>query len=450
MNNEMPRLFHLQAEQSILGALLRDNDAVDQLGNLSAEHFYNPDHSLIFREITRQVAEKRRADVITVMTALQGKVQDAGQYLNQLAQSTPSAANISRHIGIVLDKAIKRGLYDVAGELGAWVSSPEDAQEIADRAAARIEALAQFQVTSEPVLIGDLLTEHAESLTARQEGTIRPVSTGFEDLDEQLGGGLERGTLTVIAGRPAMGKTAFGLALARNAADEGVAEFLSMEMPRRQVMDRNISALAKVPLAWMKNPSNNDTTWDAITHAYRRAKEMSLYIDDQPGMNMLQLRAKARQVKRRAGSLDCLVIDQLSFITGAESENMSYALGEYTRGLVALSKELDCAVVLLAQLNRKCDERPNKRPVLSDLASSGSIEQDAATVIFLYRDEVYYPDSPDVGVCEVIVAKARQGATGMRGLSYIGEQTRFESLARGWRSAAKEEPKRKRGLAGEL
>lgn len=282
-------------------------------------------------------------------------------------------------------------------------------------------------------------------------GTIRPVSTGFDDVDDLLGGGLERGTLTVVAGRPGMGKTAFGLGLARNTADNGeVSLFLSMEMPRRQVMDRNISALSRVPLGWMKEPSNNGEAWDRITHAYARAKDMPLYIDDQPGMNMLQLRSKARQVKRRAGALGCLVVDQLSFLEGAAADNMAYAIGEYTRALISVAKELDCAVVLLAQLNRECEKRPNKRPMPSDLASSGSIEQDAATLIFLYRDEKYNPDSPDKGVCEVIVPKARQGATGMRGLTYIDDQTRFESLARGWRPQSEEKPKSNRTLAERL
>ena len=452
MNLEMSPapLAHLPAEQGIIGALLRDNDAVDRLGNLRAEHFYRPEHALIFREIVSQVSEKRRADVITVMAALQGRLSNAGPYLNDIAQSAPSSAHIERHVAIVIDKAIKRGLSGVAGDLSQWVASHEDAQTVADRAAARIESLSQFQTSSEPMLMGDLLTEHAETLEARSAGLIKPVSTGFPDLDRKLGGGLERGTLITVAGRPAMGKTAFGLQIARNVSEDGVAAFWSMEMPRRQVMDRNAAALGKLPLSWVKEPNSNPDMWERLTSAYRRAKEMRLYIDDQAGMTMLQLRAKARQVKRRAGALDCLVIDQLSFITGAESDNMAYAIGEYTRGLVALAKELDCAVVLLAQLNRKCDDRPNKRPVMSDLASSGNIEQDMATGIFLYRDEVYNPDSPDKGICEVIIGKARQGETGMVGLTYIGDQTRFESLAHGYVMRAHETPARGRRLADNL
>jgi replicative DNA helicase len=438
----------LQAEQGILGALLRDNDAIDRIGNLHAEHFYSPEHMMIFREIAQQIKAGKRADVITVMSALHGRLADAGSYLNAMAQSTPSAAGIARHVAIVIDRSVKRGLLQVAGDLSVWACTPEDAAAIADRAAGRIEILAQNDASTEPMLMADLLSEHASMLEARMEGRIKPVSTGFPDLDRKLGGGLERGTLTVVAGRPAMGKTAFGLALARNIADDGVSAFWSMEMPRRQVMDRNAAALGKLPLAWVKEPTGDDLLWKSLTHAYQRAQQMRLYIDDQTSMNMLQIRSKARQVKRKAGALDCLVIDQLSFITGAESDNYAYALGEYTRGLVALSKELDLALVLLCQLNRKCEERPNKRPMLSDLASSGNIEQDAATAIFLYRDEVYNPDSQDKGICEVIIGKARQGETGMVGLTYIGEQTRFESLSRSWTPQVVE--KKRRGLADHL
>lgn len=430
-NNIMAIPSHLQAEQSVIGSLLRDNDAVDRIGDLRAEHFYNPDHALIFREITRQIAAGRRADVITVMVELGQKLRDAGSYLNDMLQTTPSAINIKRHADIVIDRAVKRALLTIGGDLQTWAVSPEDAGEIADRAASRIEAATRREVSSEPVLMADILVEHLDLMQARVDGHIKPVSTGFPDLDKKLGGGLARGTLIVVAGRPAMGKTAFGLGVARNVSENGVAAFWSMEMPRKQIMDRNVSAIGRLPLDWVMNPVEDDTgAWERLTHAYQRARDMRLFIDEQTSMNMLQIRSKARSVKRKAGQLDCLVIDQLSFITGAESENYAYALGEYTRGLVGLAKELDIPVVLLCQLSRKCDDRPNKRPVLSDLASSGNIEQDAATAIFLYRDEVYNTDSPDRGVCEVIIGKARQGETGMVGLAYIGEHTRFESLAR--------------------
>lgn len=442
---------HTAAEQSVIGALLRDNDAVDRIADLRAEHFYTPEHAVIYREIMRQIGAGKRCDVITTMEALGGRVSNAGAYLNEMAQATPSAANVKRYADIVIDRAMKRGLQKVAGDLAAWSTENTPADQIADRAASRIEALAQRDTNEDPFEMVDLLTEHAELMEKRldKDDSVRPVATGWGDLDRQLGGGLERGTLTIAAGRPAMGKTAFGLGAARNVAENGgVSALLSMEMPRKQIMDRNISGIGKIPLAWLKEPTDDAENWSRLTYAYQKAREMPLFIDDKTALNMLQIRAKARFVKRKKGGLDLLVIDQLSFITGSENDNYAYALGEYTRGLVALAKDLDCAILLLCQLSRRCEDRPNKRPMCSDLASSGNIEQDGATVIFLYRDEVYNPDSPDNGIAEIIIGKARQGATGTVALTYIGEQTRFETLARGWSPAKAAE--KKRGLAKDL
>jgi len=198
--------------------------------------------------------------------------------------------------------------------------------------------------------------------------------------------------------------------------------------------------LGKVPISWLRKPDDEKENWDRLTAAFEKAQKLKLWIDDQTSLNLLAIRSKARYIKRRAG-LDLLVIDQLSFITGSQAENKAYELGDYTRGLLALAKELDCAIVLLAQLNRECEKRNNKRPMLSDLSSSGSIEQDASTVIFLYRDEIYNLDTQDKGVCEVITAKQRQGETGTTALTYIGSQTRFEDLAFQWKPAQIKEPK---------
>lgn len=438
---------HAESEQSVLGALLRDNDAIDRIQDLRADHFYDPDNALIFREITRQISAGLRADVITVMEGIGPKMREGGAYLNSLAQGMPSSANIARYSGVVIDRAMKRALLKAGGDLQAMALEHDPADLIADRIAQQIETIVARATASDPIEIVDLLTEHAEMMELRvaNDESVRPVSTGFIDLDQQLDGGLERGTLTIVAGRPAMGKTAFGLGVARNVAEDHVSAFLSMEMPRRQVMDRNISGLGKLPLSWMKKPDNDGAMWDRLTHAYTRAQNMKLFIDDATSLNLLQIRAKARFVKRKYGRLDALVIDQLSFITGSDNDNYAYAIGEYTRGLVALAKDLDCAVVLLAQLNRKCEDRPNKRPLVADLAASGNIEQDAATIIFLYRDEVYNPDSPDKGICEVIIGKARQGKTGMVGLTYIGDQTRFENASH-WSPAAQEERKQRKGF----
>lgn len=436
------------AEQSVLGALLIDNEALYRIPDLTADHFYRHDHRAIFREISRQIAAGKHADVITVFEALRDKIQDCLVYLNQLATGTASAASINRYADIVVDRAIKRSLAALGMEMQG--ESIEPAEVLVDRMAAKVEALAQKKTAQEPQRLNDMLGDYVEVIQARMDGKIKPIETGFVDLDRRLDGGLERGTLSVIAARPGMGKTAMGLGIARNVAEWGASLFLSMEMPRDQVNDRNIAALGKLPISWLRRPkhdTNEDRAmFDRMTSAFARSADLNLFIDDQTSLNMLAIRSKARSVKRRQG-LDVLVIDQLSFITGGESDKSWEVAGEHTRGLLALAKELNIAVVLLCQLNRKCEDRPNKRPVLSDLAVSGSIEQDAANVIFLYRDEIYNPDSQDRGVCEVITAKQRQGQTGIVGLAYIGEQTRFEDLA-GWTQRAPEQEERRRKVFG--
>lgn len=437
----------IHAEQSVIGALLRDNDALDRIPDLMATHFYRADHQIIFAESCRQIAAGKRADVLSLYDALLGKVEFS--YLNEVAQSVGSAANISRYAEIVTDKAIKRALVTIGGEMQEVAASHQESGVLVDLMASRLEALAQKKTKQEPQRMADMLGAYVDQIQARMDGTIRPIETGFTALDDRLDGGVERGTVTVIAGRPGMGKTAMGLCLARNVSEWGSSLFLSMEMPRDQVNDRNISALGKLPLAWLKRPSEKSSDdramFDRMTHAFQRAADMNLYIDDQTNLNMLEIRNKARTVKRKHG-LDMLVIDQLSFITGGAAANQWEVVGEYTRGLLQLAKELNIAVILLCQLNRKLEERQNKRPILSDLAMSGSIEQDASNIIFLYRDEIYNSESKEKGICEVIVAKQRQGEPGTVGLAYIGAQTRFESLAYQWEREQEQPEKRRRGF----
>lgn len=433
----------IESEQSVLGALLLDNEAIYRIADLKPEHFYDFDNAKLFAEISRQIAAGSRCDALTVFDAMQNTISDCLPYLSSLVNNTPSAANIGRYASIVIEKAQKRALIALGGEIAGAARGNEGADVLIDSAASKLEALAQKSIKQEPVVIGDMLTNYVDLLQARMEGKIKPIKTGFADLDTRLDGGLERGTLTVIAARPAMGKTAMALALSRNVAEWGSSLFLSMEMPKEQINDRNIAALGKVAVSWLRKPVESDSdTWNRVTHAFQRATQLGMYIDDQTALTMLDIRAKARSVKRKVG-LDLLVIDQLSFITGSNAENKAYELGEYTRGLMNLAKELQCAVVLLAQLNRECEKRPNKRPIMSDLSSSGSIEQDAANVIFLYRDEVYNQDTQDKGICEVITTKQRQGEPGTVALAYIGNQTRFEDLAYRWTPLSEREPQQR-------
>jgi len=444
-------LFSLSAEQAVLGSLLTSNDALDKIPALSDADFYRADHRHIFAEMVAQIGAGKRADAITLADTLKDKVIDCLPYLFELQASAGSAANIVKHADIVRDRAMLRSLESFGLEVQAEAHGAlEPAIIVCDRLAQKLDRLAQAKEISAPVKAGDLLTDYVGLLTARMEGTIKPISTGFRDLDTMLDGGLERGTLSILAARPGMGKTAMGLALARNVAIDGTSLFLSMEMNSSQVSDRNIAALGGLSISWLRKPKESDPmSWDRVTAAFARAQELNMFIDDATSLNMLEIRAKARGIKRRHG-LDLLVIDQLSFITGDSSnENKAYEIGEHTRGAVALSKELDCAVLLLCQLNRECEKRQNKRPMDSDLAMSGSIEQDAANTIYLYRDEKYNPTTRDKGICEVITGKQRQGNPGTIGLNFIGESTNFTDLQYAWvpPNEREQEPKsRSRGF----
>jgi len=442
----MSEQLNIQAEQEVIGSLMRDNDALDRIPDLDAAHFFRGDHRAMFGEIVDQLRAGKRVDAITLAERLG---QDTLPYLISLHASASSAAKIEYHGRIVIEKATKRALQALSIDLGADADSHKDSADCIAEAAAKLDDLAQRKTTKGPRRIDDTLGEYLTLLQDRMDGKIRPIPTGFQHLDDMLDGGFERGTLTVIAGRPGTGKTAAGLGICRNAARDYSALFLSMEMSTNQVNDRNISALARVDMKWLRRPgedrADDTANWEAITAATINSRNLNLFIDDQTSLNVQEIRAKARKIKRTHG-LDVICIDQLSFITGAKSDKLHEAMGEYTRGLIALGKELDCVVILLAQLNRECEKRADKRPIMSDLGVSGYIEQDAANIIFLYRDELWNPESEDRGICEWISAKQRQGSPGVVGLQYVGAQTRFENPPSRWfRRPASTKPTTRRG-----
>lgn len=446
----------IRAEQAVLGALLVDNDAIDRCTDLDAAHFYREDHKLIFAEIQRQIAAGKRADPMTLMAVLADRVQDCLKYCATLRMSAASAANIGRHAEIVRDRADKRALVAIGIEAQEIAASHQDSASCVDLVASKLEMLTQRKTAYEPKLIGDTMVEYLTMIQERMDGLHKPISTGHLHLDELLGGGLERGTMTVVAGRPGTGKTAFGLGIARNVAvNGGISAILSMEMAAKQINDRNMAALGKIPLGWLKAPKDGQRDskyWDQLSYASRKASAMQMWIDEQAGMNMMELRSKLRKIKRKTG-LDLAVIDQLSFIQGGDADQEWQRIGQYTRAIVDIAKSLDIAVILLAQLNRKCEERMDKRPIMSDLAQSGSIEQDAANIIFLYRDSLYNKvevgdDIPDIA--EIIAAKQRQGTPGTVGINYKGAYTCFEDLPYRWERKAPERDapqKQRRGLS---
>lgn len=444
----------IRAEQAVLGALLVDNDSIDRCSDLDASHFYRQDHRYIFTEIQRQIAAGKRADPMTLYAVLSDKVEDGLKYMATLRMSAASSANIKHHADIVLDKAAKRSLVAIAIEAQELAASHEESSSCIDLMASKLEALAQRRTQYEPKLIGDTMIDYLTMIQSRMEGLHKPIKTGYQHFDELMGGGVERGTLTVVAGRPGTGKTAFGLGIARNVAiDGGFSAIFSMEMAAAQINDRNMAAIGKIPLAWLRAPSEDDRDspyWTQLSYATQKASAMQMWIDEQAGMNMLELRAKARKIKRKGG-LDILVVDQLSFISGGDSDQEWQNIGKYTRGMIEVAKSLDIAIVLLAQLNRKCEERADKRPIMSDLAQSGSIEQDAANIVFLYRDVLYNKETHEPDIAEVISAKQRQGTPGTVGMKYNGAYTLFEDLPYRWeRKAPERDPapnKQRRGFS---
>jgi replicative DNA helicase len=439
----------IESEQSVIGALLIDNDAIDRLGDLKAEHFFRADHRLIFTEIVDLISASIGADMMTVFERLQakGRAVDAGglAYLNALSQNTPSSANITRYAEIVRDRAQKRGLLALSHEIQDSVgATPDSAAVLIDQASAKLEKLGEAIVKSEPVHAGQSLADYLDYMDQQIDGLIKPVPTGLTDLDRKLGGGFYGGDLVIVAARPSMGKTAFSLTVAKNVSRDMPVLFLSMEMKNVQLQQRLVSSVSGVTMAQLRDPASLDQShWYEITEAAKKIKDLHLYLDDQPNLTLLEVRSKARAVKRKHG-LSLLVVDYLGLMATGSEERRDLQIGALTKGLKNLAKELDVPVILLSQLSRKCEERPNKRPLSSDLKDSGDIEADADTILFLYRDEVYNPDSPDKGICEVICTKQRQGETGITGLVFHGERTLFEDLAHGHGFGQRSEPDRPR------
>jgi len=422
-------IYNQDAEQSVLGALLIDNNAYDRLGDLRAEHFYRGDHQVLFTQICKTIESGAPADVVTLSDRLPESISLV--YLNDLAANTPSSANIGRYAELVRAAAQRRALAAMAGEIAEEAQGQADPAQIIDKAQSQLESIAEQRAKSEPIKAADDLARYVEELQRRADGEgVKAIPTGYADLDEKLMGGFRRGELWIVAARPKMGKSAFAFNLALNAAKDYSALILSMEMPRDQIHDRNVAALGKIPLPHVIDPRKmQGDEWPRLTHAVQRIEQMNLFIDDQGALRLMDVRMKARLVKRRHG-LDLLVIDYLQLMDG-EGDNRNAQIEGITRGLKALAKEMGIVIVLLSQLNRTLEQRPNKRPMPSDLRDSGAIEQDCDGAIFLYRDEVYNEHTLDKGICEVNVGLIRQGEPGTVALAYIGHQTRFESLAAG-------------------
>ncbi|MBU1363789.1 MAG: replicative DNA helicase [Gammaproteobacteria bacterium] len=441
---DFARLHSPDSEQAVLGALLLPgSNAVDRIGQLKPGHFFTEAHRIIFGEIVAMAAQAIAIDPVTVAERLDvaGLSEKTGglAYLGELSLNTPSAANIGRYAQTVVDKALERELLAASEQIQAIASGVGPTKDKLAAAQSAIMAITESAEPKKPKLIREVLIRAVATIERRGDGTDNAMSTGFDAIDKKLSGGLRHPNLVIVAARPGMGKTALAGCVALNTASNGTPTlFLSMEMADIELADRLIAIAGRVPLDDILAGNMNGDAGDRILAGTARLHELPLLIDEQGGLSFFDVASKARSVKRQHG-LGLLIIDYLQLMVG-DGDSRNSQIEGITRGLKALAKELEIPIIALSQLSRNCESRPNKRPMLSDLRESGAIEQDADIVLMCYRDEYYNPSSPDAGTAEIIVAKNRQGSTGMARLAYIAPQTRFETLDSTWRPAPVEQP----------
>jgi len=436
----------VEAEQSVLGGLLLDNLAWDRAGDLLTDgDFYRHEHRLIYAAIGALVAQSKPADVITVFEQLQslGKAQDCGglAYLNALAQSVPSAANMRRYAEIVRERSILRKLIAASDDIATSAFNPQGraVSTVLDEAESKIFQIGEegsrqrqgFQSIDKLVVS---LIDRVQELHDNGAEEVTGVRTGFYDLD-RMTAGLQKGDLVVLAARPSMGKTAFALNIAEHVAvQEGLPVLVfSMEMGASQLALRLVGSLGRIDQQHLRTGRLDSGEWERLTGAVEQLGKVQLLIDETAGLTSSELRARARRMARQFGTLGLIVIDYLQLMSGSSNsdENRATELGEISRGLKSLAKELQCPVLALSQLNRSVESRNDKRPMMSDLRESGAIEQDADIIMFIYRDDYYNKDSKEPGVSEIVIAKQRNGPVGTVKLTFLKPLTRFDNLAPG-------------------
>ena len=431
---------NIEAEASLLGAMLLTVDAIiDATQIVEAAHFYKPVHQSIFDAITSLYGRGEAVDIITVNDELKRAGVDdtvAGTgALMSLSAGTPAATNASHYARIVYEHAVLRSLITTAHEIAEiGYSQPEDVQQAVDEAETMVFNVAQGRVTDSMAFMHDLLGDTLDDIEQLYDrgDAITGTPTGFIDLDE-ITAGLQPNSLIVVGARPAMGKTSFALNIVAHAAmvEQRPVLLFSLEMSKLELSKRMLTSEAKVDATSIRNGRLKDDDWTKLAQAMGRLGKAQLWIDDDPNITVMDIRAKARRLKSKVGDMGMVVVDYLQLMSGRSSaENRQVEISEISRGLKILARELECPVIALSQLSRSLEQRTDKRPMLADLRESGAIEQDADIVMFLYRDEIYNPDSADKGQAEVLIAKHRAGPTGVVRLAWLGHQTRFANMAR--------------------
>jgi len=432
----------LEAEQSVLGGLMLSKNAWDQVADkITAEDFYREDHRLIYHAISDLHDNSRPCDAVTVSEWFEshGKTDqvDGGSYISQLANNTPSAANVAAYADIVREKSILRSLIDAGAQItsSAFTSDGRESKTLLEEAERLVFAIAEKGARGETGLVSvqDMLKEamaRIEELSAF-EGEITGIPSGFTGFDK-LTAGLQPSDLIIVAGRPAMGKTTFAMNVAENAAvkhGKTVAVF-SMEMSSLQLVMRLFSSMGQIEQNKLRTGTLDEMDWPKLTSAMNLLHKSKIFIDDTPALSPAELRARARRLKRRH-DIDMIVVDYMQLMAVPDTrENRATEIAEISRSLKTIAKELNIPVIALSQLNRALEQRPNKRPQMADLRESGSIEQDADLIVFIYRDEVYTKEAcAEPGVAEIIIAKHRNGSTGDVKLAFQGPWLRFVNLA---------------------
>lgn len=432
---------NLEAEQSILGGILLDNHALDSvLEILIHKDFYNESHRKIFAAIVELSDRNEPSDLITLSNILKDKKQldqvGGMAYLASLVDNVPSAANIAYYAKIVKEKSILRHLIGTATEiLTKSYDTGAAVDEVLDEAEHAIFEISENKIRPAFYPIKDIIKDSFKTIEKlfERKDLITGVPTGFAKIDD-LTSGLQKSELIIVAGRPSMGKTAFALNIAQHAAMEAgihVAIF-SLEMSKEQLAMRMLSSEARVDSQRLRKGFLGETDWPKLTTAAGRLSEAPLFIDDTPAITVLEMKAKSRRLKAESG-LGLIILDYLQLMrSGSYKDSREQEISEISRSLKALAKELNVPIIALSQLNRKVEDRTNRRPQMADLRESGAIEQDADVIAFIYRDEVYNKseDNPEKGLAEVIIGKQRNGPTGMAKLAFLEKYTCFENLAR--------------------
>ncbi|WP_026016666.1 replicative DNA helicase [Catenovulum sp. SX2] len=436
----------LEAEQSVVGGLLLDNEAWDRVAErVVAQDFYHHANKTVFEHMAKLVEQHQPIDLITLSESLeQAKLlEEVGgfAYLAEIADNTPSAANITAYADIVRERAVIREMIAVANEIAEAGYDPQgrSSSELLDLAESRVFKIAEARANANegPKQLKDVLastiTRIEDAMKNGADG-VTGVTTGFNDLNDMTSG-LQPSDLIIVAARPSMGKTTFAMNLCENAAmsfDKAVLVF-SLEMPAEQIMMRMLASLSRVNQTSIRTGKLEDEDWARISSTMALlAEKNNIYIDDSSGLTPTEVRSRARRVARdHKGGIGLIMVDylQLMQVPGL-SDNRTLEIAEISRSLKALAKELQVPVVALSQLNRSLEQRADKRPVNSDLRESGSIEQDADLIMFIYRDEVYYPESERKGVAEIIIGKQRNGPIGHVDVAFLGQFSRFDNLAR--------------------